>query len=138
MEYLELLKSSPLVLALTVALVGLCVGSFLNVVIHRLPRMMEAQWRAECAALAAESGSAPAEVPAETGTYNLLQPPSRCPSCATPIRPWQNIPLVSWLWLRGRCAGCRAPISMRYPAVELAAGALAVLMAWRFGATGAG
>jgi len=135
MEFIQALQTIPALLYATAGFVGLCVGSFLNVVIHRLPRMMEAQWRAECAELAAESGAAPA-APAET--LNLLQPASRCPSCGTPIRPWQNIPLASWLWLRGRCAACRTPISMRYPAVELAAGALAVLMAWRFGATGAG
>jgi leader peptidase (prepilin peptidase)/N-methyltransferase len=126
MEYLELLKSSPLVLTLTVAIVGLCVGSFLNVVIHRLPRMMEAQWRAECAEL--DGREAP---PAER--LDLMHPPSRCPSCATPIRAIQNIPVVSWLVLRGKCAACKAPISMRYPGVELLAGAVAVLIAWRFG-----
>jgi leader peptidase (prepilin peptidase)/N-methyltransferase len=93
--------------------------------------MMEAQWRAECASL---DGRDPP--PAEP--YNLLQPASRCPACAAPIRAWQNIPVASWLWLRGRCASCRAPISIRYPAVEIAAGLLGIAMAWRFGATGAG
>ena len=136
MEFIHALETIPALLYATAAFAGLCVGSFLNVVIHRLPRMMEAQWRAECAALAAESGGAPpAEAPAEK--LNLLRPASRCPSCGTAIRPWQNIPVASWLWLRGRCAACKAPISFRYPAVEIAAGALAVLMAWRFGATGA-
>src|SRR4249920_3407507 len=101
MEFLEALKAYPALLYVTAGFAGLCVGSFLNVVIHRLPRMMEAQWRAECATLAADDagGAAPAP-PAEA--YNLLQPPSRCPSCAAPIRPWQNIPVVSWLALRGR------------------------------------
>jgi leader peptidase (prepilin peptidase)/N-methyltransferase len=135
MEFIHALKTIPALLYATAGFVGLCVGSFLNVVIHRLPRMMEAQWRAECAALAAESGGAPAEAPAEA--YNLFRPASRCPSCGSGIRPWHNVPVFGWLWLRGRCASCRAPISMRYPAVELAAGAAAVLMAWRFGATGA-
>jgi leader peptidase (prepilin peptidase)/N-methyltransferase len=134
MEFIQALKTIPALLYATAGFVGLCVGSFLNVVIHRLPRMMEAQWRAECAALAAESGGAPAEAPAET--LSLLRPASRCPSCGTGIRPWQNIPVASWLWLRGRCAACKAPISFRYPAVEIAAGVMAVLMAWRFGATG--
>jgi leader peptidase (prepilin peptidase)/N-methyltransferase len=136
MEFIQALKTIPVLLYVTAGFVGLCVGSFLNVVIYRLPRMMEAQWRAECAALAAESGgAAPAQPPAEA--FNLLQPASRCPSCGTGIRPWHNVPVAGWLWLRGRCAACRAPISARYPAVELAAGGLAVLMAWRFGATGA-
>src|SRR5689334_22388468 len=105
MEFIEALKAFPALLFATAGFVGLCVGSFLNVVIHRLPRMMEAQWRAECAALAAgDAGGAAPAAPSEP--YNLLQPASRCPSCATPIRPWQNIPVVSWMWLRGRCASC--------------------------------
>ena len=130
MAFLEALKASPALLYATAGFVGLCVGSFLNVVIHRLPRMMEAQWRAECAALA--GAEAP---PAEP--YNLLRPRSACPGCATPIAAWQNIPVASWLWLRGRCAACGIAISVRYPAVELAAGALAVFLAWRFGYSGA-
>ena len=134
MEFIQALKAYPALLYATAGFVGLCVGSFLNVVIHRLPRMMEAQWRAECASLFPQEGGVASE-PAET--YNLLTPPSRCPGCAAPIRAWQNIPVVSWIALRGRCARCKAPISFRYPAVEVAAGALAVLMAWRFGATGA-
>jgi len=123
---LALLQQSPAWLLATVAVVGLCVGSFLNVVIHRLPRMMEAQWRAECASL--EGRDAP-----EPEVFNLVTPRSRCPSCATQITALQNVPLVSWIALRGRCAACRAPISIRYPAVELAAGALAVLVGWRLG-----
>jgi leader peptidase (prepilin peptidase)/N-methyltransferase len=135
MEFIQALKAYPALWMGTAAFVGLCVGSFLNVVIHRLPRMMEAQWRAECAALA---GGADAASPESPPPYNLLRPGSRCPSCSAPIRAWQNIPVASWIALRGRCANCRTPISFRYPAVELAAGALALLMAWRFGATGAG
>ncbi len=104
MEFLWVLQSSPAWLYATVAFVGLCVGSFLNVVIHRLPKMMEAGWRAECAAL--EGREPPAAAP-----FNLLTPPSRCPSCGTRITALQNIPLVSWLALRGRCAACRAPIA---------------------------
>ena len=130
MEYLSLLKSSPLLLGVTVAVVGLCVGSFLNVVIHRLPRMMEAQWRAECAEL---DGREPP--PAEP--FNLFRPRSRCPSCGTQITALQNIPVLSWVALRGKCAACKAPISARYPAVEILAAALGVLMAWRFGYSGA-
>ena len=123
---LALLQQSPAWLLATVAVVGLCVGSFLNVVIHRLPRMMEAQWRAECASL--EGRDAP-----EPEVFNLVTPRSRCPSCGTQITALQYVPLVSWIALRGRCAACRAPISIRYPAVELAAGALAVLVGWRLG-----
>jgi leader peptidase (prepilin peptidase)/N-methyltransferase len=126
MDALTLLQESPGWLAAVAGVVGLCVGSFLNVVIYRLPRMMEAQWKAECAAL--EGRDPPSGEP-----FNLATPRSRCPSCGTPITALQNIPLVSWVALRGRCAACRAPISARYPAVEFVAGALAVLMAWRFG-----
>jgi leader peptidase (prepilin peptidase) / N-methyltransferase len=120
---------SPLATPAAVALaflVGLCAGSFLNVVIHRLPRMMEAQWKAECAAL--DGREAPAAAP-----FNLMTPASRCPSCGSAITALQNVPLASWLALRGRCAACKAPISARYPAVEAMGGLLAVLVAWRFG-----
>ena len=136
MEFIHALETIPALLYATAGFVGLCVGSFLNVVIYRLPRMMEAQWRAECAALAAEAGGPAAEAPAAE-PFNLLRPASRCQSCGTAIKPWHNVPVAGWLWLRGRCAACRAPISARYPAIEAAAGLLAVLMAWRFGATGA-
>jgi len=125
-EFLSTLQSSPLTLGVAVVLAGLCVGSFLNVVIHRLPLMMEAEWKAECAVI--EGREAP---PAER--FNLFTPPSRCPACKAPVRPWQNIPVVSWLALRGKCASCATPISMRYPMVEVLGGALAALMAWRFG-----
>jgi len=126
MEAFTLMHDSPVALAIVAAVVGLCAGSFLNVVIYRLPRMMEAQWKAECAEL--EGREAP---PAEV--FNLVVPRSRCPSCGTQITAWQNVPVVSWLVLRGKCAACKAPISARYPAIEVAAGLLAVLMAWRFG-----
>ncbi len=117
-------------LAVAAGVVGLCVGSFLNVVIHRLPLMMQRQWRADCAEL--EGREPPAAEP-----FNLVQPRSRCPSCGTPIKAWQNVPVVSWIALRGRCAACRAPISLRYPGVELLAAAVSVLLAWRFGYSGA-
>lgn len=126
MEFVEILRTSAAALWIAVGLLGLCVGSFLNVVIHRLPLMMEAQWRADCAEL---DGREPP--PAEP--LNLFKPDSRCPSCGTAIRAIHNVPVASWLALRGRCAACRAPISARYPAVELLTGALSVLLAWRFG-----
>jgi leader peptidase (prepilin peptidase)/N-methyltransferase len=126
MEILSSLESSRAFLWVVVGLLGMCVGSFLNVVIHRLPLMMQAQWRADCAELAGESA-------ASAEPLNLVKPASRCPSCGTAIRAWHNIPVVSWLALRGRCAACRAPISARYPAVEVMGGAIAVLFAWRYG-----
>ena len=125
-DFLSILQSHPTALVLACAALGLCVGSFLNVVIHRLPLMMEAQWRADCAELEGRD-------PPPAQTFNLVVPRSRCPSCGAGISALQNIPVVSWLALRGRCAACKAPISARYPAVELAGGLVAALMAWRFG-----
>jgi leader peptidase (prepilin peptidase)/N-methyltransferase len=127
---LEVLREYPWLLYVTVGFVGLCVGSFLNVVIHRLPKMMEAQWRAECAEL---QGTPPAAQPA----YNLFKPDSACPSCGSKIRAWQNVPIVSWVALRGKCAACKAPISARYPAVEALTCLLSIAIAWRFGFSGA-
>jgi leader peptidase (prepilin peptidase)/N-methyltransferase len=112
----------------TVAVFGLAIGSFLNVVIHRLPRMMEDEWKAQCAELA---GSAPVPTP----RYNLVVPRSHCPRCQAPLRIADNIPLFSWLVLRGKCAHCGAPISARYPVVETLTAALSALVAWRFGFT---
>jgi leader peptidase (prepilin peptidase)/N-methyltransferase len=110
-----------------VALVlGLCIGSFLNVVIHRLPRIMEREWQAQCAELAGQT-------PAAREPYSLVRPRSACPSCGHRIRAWQNIPLLSWLLLRGKCSACRAPISFQYPIVELLSGLGAGYAAWRFG-----
>lgn len=105
---------------------GLCIGSFLNVVIHRLPRMMEREWRAQCAELAGQR-VAPEE------RYNLVVPRSACPACGHRIRAWENIPVLSWLALRGRCSACSARISLQYPVVELLAGLGAAYAAWLFG-----
>lgn len=111
-------------------LLGLLVGSFLNVVIHRLPIMLEQGWRRDCQELL---GQTPAE---SSPPYNLVTPRSACPQCHTAIKAWQNIPLLSWLWLRGRCAACGHPISVQYPLVELASGLLTALAAWHFGVSG--
>lgn len=113
-------------------LLGLLVGSFLNVVAYRVPIMLEMAWREQCA----DFGVAAAERPPHgDGPFNLLWPPSACPSCGRRIEPWENIPVVSFLWLRGRCAGCRTRISRRYPIVEAAAGLLSLVVAYRFGPT---
>ncbi len=111
--------------------VGLCVGSFLNVVIHRLPKMLERRWRADCADL--DGRPAPDE-PA----YNLVVPRSACPACGHAISAVENIPLVSWLALSGRCRACKVRISVRYPLVELLGGVLAAAAVWRYGATAQG
>jgi leader peptidase (prepilin peptidase)/N-methyltransferase len=134
MELIDLLRGSPALYALCAGVIGLLIGSFLNVVIHRLPKIMEAEWRAQCADLAAATPAgtdAPAAPPAPA--YNLVTPRSACPACGAPITALQNVPVLSWLVLRGRCAACRAPISVRYPLVELATAALSAAVAWRFG-----
>ncbi|MBM3341145.1 MAG: prepilin peptidase [Betaproteobacteria bacterium] len=127
----------PLIAVALAVLFGLAVGSFLNVVIHRLPKMMERQWQTECAELNA-GGSPAGTSPAPVERYNLLVPRSRCPSCAQPISALQNIPVVSYLALGGKCANCKTRISPRYPMVELITGLLAGYAIWRFGATLAG
>ena len=108
------------------AVLGLLIGSFLNVVIHRLPKMMERRWAVECAEL---TGTPVAEAPA----FNLVTPRSHCPSCHTPIRWYQNVPVLSWLLLRGRCAACGAGIGWRYPVIEVATAALFVFCYARYG-----
>ncbi len=117
---------APLVAVSIGGLIGLCVGSFLNVVIHRLPKMLDRGWRAQCAEL---SGDPVADLP----RYNLVVPRSQCPACGHPISALENIPVVSFLFLRGRCAACQAPISARYPVVELLTGTLTVAAVLRFG-----
>ena len=123
----EALAASPAFLVGATLLLGLCVGSFLNVVGYRLPRMMDRDWRQECRLLL--------ELPEEAKPepMSLWTPRSRCPGCATEIRAWHNIPVFGWLWLRGRCASCAAPISIQYPIVELLTGLLSAACAWRFG-----
>jgi leader peptidase (prepilin peptidase) / N-methyltransferase len=114
--------------AIVAAVFGLLVGSFLNVVVYRLPKMLERQWAAECADFAGQ----PAK---EEEKFNLVVPRSRCPHCGHQIRWYENIPVVSWLVLRGRCSSCSKPISFRYPLVELVTGAFFFLCGQRFGLT---
>ncbi|MEW5943191.1 MAG: A24 family peptidase [Pseudomonadota bacterium] len=123
----ESLQSSPPLFAASAAILGLMVGSFLNVVIHRLPKMMERDWQAQCTALKGEP-SAAADAP-----YNLAVPPSACPSCGHRIGVLENIPLLSYLALKGRCSGCGVPIGLRYPLVETITGLLSGFTAWHFG-----
>jgi leader peptidase (prepilin peptidase)/N-methyltransferase len=110
-------------------LFGLLVGSFLNVVIYRLPKTMARQRAAECAATPGQ----PAPAKAAAGKFNLWVPRSHCPQCGHPIRWFENIPLISYLFLRGRCAACKASIGLRYPVVELATGLLFAWCVWRWG-----
>ena len=125
------LLADPAVFAFAAGLLGLMVGSFLNVVIHRLPIMMERDWAAQCAELRAET-------PPVFEPLSLARPRSRCPQCGHPITAPENIPIVSWLLLRGRCKGCAALISFRYPLVEALTGLLFAFAGWHFGFTAAG
>jgi len=128
---LALLASSPGLFIGTCLVLGLAVGSFLNVVIYRLPVMLDRQWRAQCEQL---GGEVAAEPPGGASPrFNLLVPRSACPQCRAPISAAQNIPLLSWLALRGRCAHCGASISARYPLVEALTAVLTAAVAWEFG-----
>jgi leader peptidase (prepilin peptidase)/N-methyltransferase len=122
-----LLQPGGLFIAVSV-LIGLAIGSFLNVVIHRLPRMMERDWTAQCAELSGET-------PAPSEPLSLLLPRSRCPHCNRQIQAFENIPVVSFLLLHGRCRGCGQSISWRYPVVEAATGLLFGFVAWQLGPT---
>ncbi len=149
------LSSSPPFFIAACLILGLIVGSFLNVVIHRLPNMLEREWREQCEELAREHAASGPHAPATPHTasahhatpatsavdkphaarepFNLVVPRSACPACKAPIRAWQNIPIVSWLVLRGRCAACGARISARYPLVEALTGVLSAAVAWKLG-----
>ena len=123
---MTLLYSDPAVFTLLCVILGMVIGSFLNVVIYRLPKMMERGWRAECAELKGQE-MPPAE------RYNLILPRSGCPACGHRIGALENIPLVSYLVLGGKCSACKAGIPLRYPIVETLTGALSGYVAWRFG-----
>ncbi|WP_372846146.1 A24 family peptidase [Pseudomonas sp. 21615526] len=123
----EILVYQPWVFVSGALLLGLIVGSFINVLVWRLPKMLEREWRAqahEVLGLPAEPVAAP---------YNLMHPNSCCPRCNHPIRPWENIPLLSYVLLKGRCSSCHQPIGARYPITELACGLISAVVAWHFG-----
>jgi leader peptidase (prepilin peptidase)/N-methyltransferase len=127
MSFSNFFTNSPLAFTLATLVLGLLVGSFLNVLIYRLPVMMERDWRAQ----ARDMLALPAEE--KTETFNLFLPHSRCPHCAHKIRAWENLPVISYLFLGGKCSSCKAPISKRYPLIELACGLLSAFIAWHFG-----
>ncbi len=137
MSVFELLADSPGLFVGVSLVLGLLVGSFLNVVIYRLPVMLERQWRAECAQYAPCGPAADPQIadrtPAPAEPFNLVVPRSACPSCKAPISAMQNIPVLSYVVLRGRCARCRAPIGLRYPLVEALTGLATAAVAWKFG-----
>jgi leader peptidase (prepilin peptidase)/N-methyltransferase len=130
-----LYSTSPALFAGSVFLLGLIIGSFLNVVIYRLPTILEREWRSQAAELLSIDTASPqdASPPIPLGRFTLSTPRSACPKCKAPITALQNIPVVSWLVLRGRCASCKAKISARYPLVELTTGLLSAWVAWHFG-----
>ncbi|MFN3786019.1 MAG: prepilin peptidase, partial [Thiothrix sp.] len=128
MEFTYLLSTSQAWLLSTVGLLALLVGSFLNVVIYRLPVMLEHQWKRDCREWLQQSPST-----AEISTFNLVVPRSQCPTCGHAISAWENIPLLSYLVLRGKCTDCRTPISLQYPLVELATAVLSIVVAWQVG-----
>ncbi len=128
MNPMEALLANTALATTLAGLLGLLVGSFLNVVIHRLPRMMERDWQLQCAELRGEAAP-------EKERLSLAAPASRCPHCGHAIRAWENIPVLSFLFLKGRCSGCQTPISLRYPLVEAFTGLLSAFTVWHFGPT---
>ena len=127
-DVVQLLIDTPWLLTIVIAILGLCIGSFLNVVIYRLPKIMEQEWRYECAILL--NGSA-----AESPAFTLSKPASTCPKCQHKIRWYENIPLISWLALGGKCSNCKAAIGIRYPVVELITMLASVAVVMTFGPT---
>ena len=123
---LELIAQNLALFQSCVFILGLLVGSFLNVVVWRLPRMMERQWKAECNEMLGHAQT-------DTEPYNLILPASTCPHCEHKIRPWENIPVISYLFLKGRCSQCKSAISIRYPVVELLTAALSLIVANQLG-----
>jgi leader peptidase (prepilin peptidase)/N-methyltransferase len=137
MTLIDLMQSNATVLVVLSIALGLLVGSFLNVVIYRVPVMLQREWRQQCCEFLEidekttnDAGTAP-----QHKAFNLVKPDSHCPQCNAPVRAWQNIPILSYLLLRGKCAKCKTSISIRYPIIETVTGLLTGLVAWHFGAT---
>lgn len=138
MSLIQALQNQSVTLAAVCGLVGLVVGSFLNVVIHRLPKMLERDWDGQAADLLEQKDQVEVAKKLRVGhaqRYNLMTPASNCPHCGHRIRAYENIPVVSYGFLRGRCASCKSPISIRYPVVEAISGILSAYIGWRFGLT---
>ncbi len=132
MQPFDILTNSPMLCATLAGLLGLLVGSFLNVVIYRLPVMMQRGWRKDCIEYL-ELDPKIYTLPRQDEVFNLVLPLSRCPSCQAAIKPYQNIPVISYVLLKGQCAACQAPIPLRYPLVEAFTGLASALVAWHFG-----
>ena len=129
MNLFNALQTSPPAFYFTLGVLGLIVGSFLNVVIYRLPKMLQNEWHRECRKLLEINDAEPSEVE----SYNLVLPRSRCPRCAHKITALENIPILSYILLAGKCSACKAAISLRYPVIEFLSAAIAIFIAWRFG-----
>lgn len=137
-EFLEIIKLYPLVGLISAGLIGLLVGSFLNVVIYRVPKMLEREWAEQCVDFLGAENIAEAAKPPAPEKFNLITPNSTCPQCGHGIKPWENIPLLSYVLLRGKCSACKGHISLRYPIIEMVTGALSVVAIYTFGPTTAG
>ncbi len=138
---IELLKQEIAFFVATAFILGLLVGSFLNVVIYRLPVMFKREWRKDCCNYLEENYNAKIELDTSNepaAPFNLIKPDSTCPSCGHKIRVWENIPVISYIFLKAKCASCKIPISFRYPFIELLSASTAALCAWYFGFTLAG
>lgn len=137
MTVLDLIANNSTVLIVLSIVLGLLVGSFLNVVIYRIPVMLQREWRQQCCEFLEldEKKFSKDDPTAKHKVFNLVKPDSHCPQCNAPVRAWQNIPILSYVMLHGKCAGCQKPISIRYPIIELVTGLLSGLVAWQFGAT---
>ncbi|AGP47692.1 N-methyltransferase [Psychrobacter sp. G] len=140
MQFIQLLQENMTIALVVFGLLGLCVGSFLNVVIHRTPLMMVSAWRQECSQFIYEQADMPREhtmplvnIVATDTPITLSKPASRCPHCTHKIKWYENIPLISWIVLRGRCSACKAAIGLRYPIVELVTALLSALVIYHFG-----
>jgi leader peptidase (prepilin peptidase)/N-methyltransferase len=130
---IETFELLPWFFYLTVFLVSICIGSFLNVVIYRLPKMMQNEWQAECSVLLADNLKKPYQQAEQT--FNLVTPSSTCPHCNTKIKPWFNLPIFGWLLLKGKAACCDNKVSIRYPSIELLTGLAGCVIASYFGVT---
>jgi len=128
MDFVTVLQENPVVFQLLIFVLGLTVGSFLNVVIYRLPQILEQGWKSECRELLELDA-------AKDEKLSLSTPSSTCPSCGHKIRAWENIPVISYLFLRGKCSACGIDISLRYPVIEFVTGLLSFVIAWHFGFT---
>ena len=134
MNFFVALESAPAFTITVIGILGLLLGSFFNVVIYRLPKMMEANWRQECEYLLNDDQPESATIP-EPEKFNLAVPNSHCPSCNAPVKAWQNIPVISYVLLRGRCASCKVGISLRYPLIEVITALISLVPLFVFGIT---